>query len=127
MATGESKESVSLRDYFDVKIDAIEKIGDSRYISIEKSTILAADALNERLNHMNNLLAFVKESQGLFQSKENFELLHHRIEEDIKILQISKAELAGKASQKSVNQFFLISIIALIISLLTLAVLIIKH
>jgi len=89
-------EFVTLRDYIDLQID-----------TIHKSTATAYQALEKQLDGMNHVT-----------KKVEFEAFKERIDNDIRSLRESRAEMQGKASQTSV-------IIATVISALGLGLAII--
>ena len=83
-----------------------------------KSTDLATSLLDKRLDTMNEFRQALKDQQATFVSRSEFEILHQRIIEDIRILREAKATTEGKASMASVYISYLIALIALAISII---------
>lgn len=131
---GHTVEYVTLRDYIDTRIDAIEKAISVAYRSMES-----------RLEGMNEFRNTLKDQNLSFITKAEYQLAHDRLVEEIKTtrdqiarlltrtehdasftrvseqiksLELSRAELQGKASQSSVNIAYGISIVGLLVGII---------
>jgi hypothetical protein len=109
------EDKISLKEYVDLKIGAIDKATSVAYASMEK-----------RLEGMNEFRNQLKDQNITFITKAEYSAHMNKIEEDIRILRESKAQLEGKASQSDVNSLRLISYISLAIGLSGLLITLIK-
>ena len=100
-------EEVSIKEYFDARINALEK-----------ATTVAANSLEKRLEGMNEFRSQLKDQQSTLMPRTEFNSLHTLIVNDIQDLKESRAELRGKASQKSVIVAYIISGISLVIAVI---------
>ena len=100
-------EYVSLKEYFEVRLNAIST-----------STKLAAESLEKRLENMNEFRELVNDQQKTFLTKSEYDIHHGTLVNDIRVLRESKALLEGKASQNSVYLAYLISALGLIIAII---------
>jgi len=73
--------------------------------------------MEKRLDGMNEFRDTLKDQSGSFLTKSEFYTYRNKLDEDIRSLRESRAEIAGKASQTSVNIALLISIVGLILSI----------
>lgn len=111
---GRSAEFISLRDYMESKFVALEKALDLAYRQMETRL----EGMNEfRQSLRDQSQTFVIRSEfGVFKEKVDLDL--NNICKEIKDLQLSRAELSGKATQNSVNNTMIIAIIGLVIGIL---------
>lgn len=86
------KETISLREYFESKLK-----------DMDKATGVALDSLNKRLEGMNEFRDSLKDQATRLVSKAEYENSHLRLEEDIRSLRESRAEIMGKASKDDVR------------------------
>jgi hypothetical protein len=93
---------------------------ESRIAALENATTIAAENMEKRLDGMNEFRAQLKDQANTFISRNEYVLTIEKLISDIKTLQLSKANLEGKASQQSVLVAYLISIIGIIIALISL-------
>jgi len=113
---------VKLEKYVDKQIKAIKSLMKSKYQTIEKSTDIATNVLDKRLDSMNEFRASLKDQQKTFLSRKEFDILHQKVCDDIRMLRESKANLEGKASQLSVFITLIIALLALALSAITIFV-----
>ena len=99
-------EFVTLRDYIDTRLSAIDKEKEVAYRAMEK-----------RLDGMNEFHDTLKDQSSTFLTKNEYCNFKDSVEKDLRMLRESRAELAGKASQLSVNITLLIAVIGLILSI----------
>ena len=107
-----------LKKYFETKFDALEKYFETKFTALEKATTLAANTMDKRLDTMNELRSQLKDERLDYTQKTEIEPVISRMGKDIHELQLSRAELAGKASQKSVNVIQLIAVLGLVLALI---------
>lgn len=86
----------------DAKHVALEILIDTRLKGIEVATEKALVSNDIRLEGMNGFRNTLRDQTGTFLTKNEFVAQHDRMREDIQRLEISKAELQGKASVESI-------------------------
>ena len=106
--------AVSLRTYFDAKLDALEK-----------SQGLVYEAMGRRLDGLNQFREALRDQQSKFATcielsavRERLEVETTRFEKEIQVLREFKATIEGKASQQSVFLAYAISILGLLIGII---------
>lgn len=100
-----SGEYVSLRDYIDTRLRAIEQ-----------ASGLSQNALERRLEAMNEIRDALKDQNATFITRLEYKAAHDRLVSDIQMLRESKAMLEGKASQSGLNMALTIAVIGLVLS-----------
>lgn len=113
-----SLEYVSLKEYIQSQIEALEK-------TMEKNCQIA----DKRMDSLNELRTMLQDVMGTLLTKAEFNIYRERIEEDkeriqedIRSLRESRALLEGKASQSSVTISLIIGVSGLMLGLITLLV-----
>lgn len=105
MSDGDGKfnyqDSVSLKEYFDSRFDAMDK-----------ALRLATDALNARLESMNEFREALRDQASRMVTRAECSVLHNRSTDDIRGLQKFQSTLEGKASQNAVILAILISTVS---------------
>lgn len=112
-----NSEAISLRDYFDDKIDALTKCFTVKFDAMESARNLAKEAVDAKLLLMNELRGALNDQSNRMLTRAEYQLQYDRLIEDIRMLRESRAELQGKASQSSVNLAYLLGVGGLIFSL----------
>lgn len=107
--------NISFKEYFDTRFNELKNYMDVKFNSIEKSTCLAQETLNARLESMNEFRNSLKDQTSNYITRVEHEALISKYDTDIRILREAKAEATGKASQQSVNVVTTIAIIGVII------------
>lgn len=95
---------------------------DVKFNSIEKSTCLAQDNINARLEHMNEFRNSLKDQTAQYITKSELETLKVRYDGDIRVLRETNAEMKGKATINSVYTGYIIAFIGLIIGIVSLLI-----
>jgi len=106
-----SKEYISLRDYFDTRINNLQQNTDLKISNVEKAITIASGLMEKRLESMNEFREQLKDQATHFLSRDEFQIQHDRVIEDIKMLRESRAELQGKASMNAVYMSYVIAVI----------------
>ena len=101
---------ISLRDYFEVRMDAMEA-----------ASTLHREALDRRLGIMNEFREALRDQVATSLPRQEWDITHSRVKEDIQALRESRAALEGKASQASVTWATLLAVSGLICSVITAA------
>lgn len=123
-------EKVSLKEHIESRFEDCNRCHDIRIAAIEKAIDLAAEQLDARLATMNEFRASLRDQSATFVPRNEWEKTVEVIEKGhnirISALELSRAELAGKASQGSVNIALLISIFAVLTSVVGVVVRILR-
>jgi hypothetical protein len=96
---------ISLREYVDL-----------RFAANEKAIQLATDALNHRLEGMNEFRDEMSKDKIAYMTKESFEVKHNEITKQVDELRLNRANLEGKASQMSVVIAYIFTVLGIIVS-----------
>ena len=75
-----------------------------RFCAQEKTTKLLADALEKRLDGMNEFRLALTDQASEFASRSDLDTLHNLIEADLRILREARSKLEGAASQADVGK-----------------------
>jgi len=103
--------SVSWKEYVDIRLAANEQ-------AVE----LAREILMQRLETMNQIREQLRDQAQTFIPRSEFTIMCKKTDDDIRSLRESRAELAGKASQKDVDRSTAIAIFGLILGIVGLAI-----
>ena len=99
---------VSLKEYTEARLRAVEK-----------ATDLAANTLEKRLEGMNEFRQALKSQSSTFVTRTEVDVQIAKIHDDIRTLRESKARLEGKASQLYVTVTLVIAILGLMASIIS--------
>jgi len=118
---------ISLKEYFDMRLRHIEETMNERLVSQEKAVTVAYTASNKRLDGLNEIRQILEDQAKTFVTKVEFEAYQtmirqelSRLSTDINSLNLSRAELSGKASQGQVLLSMAIGITSLVITIVKL-------
>ena len=95
-----------IKDNFDLQFKSLRELINANFAAIARSTDKALEANDKRLEGMNEFRDTLKDQTSTFITKRDFENQHDRVKEDIKRLEISKAEMNAKADQKATDDKF---------------------
>jgi hypothetical protein len=115
LMNNKDKQNISLKDYFDLRINELKGYIDIKFGNIEKANSLAQDNLNARLETMNEFRNSMKDQASTYITRTEYNLLIGKYDSDIRLLREANAENKGKASQQSVNYAYLIAFIGIVI------------
>ena len=118
---------------FDKQLFALKELIETKFEAIKEATDKALASNDKRLEGMNEFRQTIKDQNTEFVRKGDFLPQIERIREEIKILQISRAEIAAKAdekvvndkfvaAQKSTNRLLVYTIVSIVIALIALAI-----
>jgi hypothetical protein len=113
----EGNTNVSIRDYFDSKYKELKEYIDVKFNAMEKSTSLAQENLNTRLEGMNEFRNTLKDQSSHFITRTEHKSLIDKYDADIRVLRENLARNEGKASQQSVNTAFIIATLGIVIGI----------
>ena len=116
------QDGVSLRDFLCNKISNLEQKMELTFKLNQSAIDKAESSMNDRLESMNEFRDTLRDQNKTFITKSE----HEYLEKQIVDLQLSKAELAGKATQSSVNISYIIAILSILISVVSLIVIFFK-
>ena len=111
----ENHNSISLKEYIEAKIGAVEK-----------ATTIASANLEKRLEGMNEFREALKDQTAKFITRNEHEAMMNNYNKDIRELRESRAMLEGKANQSSLNIVLGVSLVAILISIIDLIIRFIK-
>lgn len=103
--------NITLEKYFEMQLGNIKELLETKFNAIEQSTKLATETLNARLESMNEFRGAMKDQMANAFTKPEQNFYAEKVSAEIKSLELSRATLEGKASQKSVTYAILISVI----------------
>ncbi len=101
-----SGEYISLKEYIDTCLEARDK-----------ATEVAYENMQHRLDGMNEFRQSLRDQNQTFLAKTEYCVWKETVDADIRTLRESRAELAGKADQKRVNTYMIITIISLLLGI----------
>lgn len=104
-------EIVTLREYLESRISAVEK-----------SIDVANQAMQKRLEGMNEFRDTLKDQASRFVTRDELDTKMNGLNAKLEDLKYFKASLEGKASQMQANIILLISIIGLAVSIVSLLI-----
>ena len=107
-------DGVSLKEHLLSRCQLYQEINDARMDAHEKAAELANDILNARLASMNEIREQLRSQKTEFVTR----LEHEMIVKDIRDLREFRAALQGKASLMSVYGSYILSVIAIIVSII---------
>ena len=110
----DGKETVSLKQYLRDYVDI-------RLAALEKATELARANMDMRLNGMNEIREAMRDQASHFVTAVEHRAVCDRLdrlEQKIRDLELSRAELSGKASQTSVMIAYAISLLGLLVGVI---------
>jgi hypothetical protein len=124
-------DGISLREYIDVRINEIQHIMEldrndvEKRISlyhgeIEKRTEFARMGMEKRLDAMNEFRNALKDQAVTFPTKSEMNVILRRLEEDVRSLRETRAELHGKASTMAMWGAYIFNVITIIIAIIAL-------
>jgi len=87
---------VSLREYVDTLFRGYKKAHEKEHELLNQSIILARDALDIRLEHMNEFRAQVLSDRGEFVNKDKFDLTHAALINRVSQLERDAAAFRGR-------------------------------
>ncbi|HOW77915.1 MAG TPA: hypothetical protein PK406_00555 [Verrucomicrobiota bacterium] len=91
---------------------------DLRLAAMEKALDLARKQLEQRLDAMNEFRAQLRDQNATFVTRTEYEIIVQQLRESVRSLELSRAELQGKASQESVARAQIMGVIGIVIGLL---------
>ena len=116
--SNDDPDNVPLEKYLDKRLDALESLMVTRFDAADKATVLFQIALEARLEGLNEWRQQSKDRERDFMPRSEYQLHHDQVCSDVRELRESRAELEGKASQKSVNLAVILTVFALFLSAL---------
>ena len=102
------------------RFTGIEDLFETKIVANEKAVELASRTLSARLDLMNEFRSQLKDQANTFFPRAEHEIYMKAVDKDIRELRESRAELAGKASQKAVTISVIIAVISTLISIISL-------
>ena len=107
---------VTLHDHFDVQFSMIQANVDTRFDAHKEAIRIATDNIERRLSDMNEFRGQLKDQAAKFITRDEYSTAHETIRENLRKIENWQSGLQGMASQKAVSGFYVISILALLLS-----------
>ena len=129
-------QEINLKEYLDSKIHSLHSEINVKIESLKDATTLARTTMDERLARMNEFRDTLRDQNATFVTREEHNALIKsiddkfflvtselnskldKIEDNLRILNESKAKLEGKADQSQVNIALIISIVSIMIGII---------
>lgn len=108
---------VSIKEYLDVRFDALEASFDDQVEAQEKALGLAKDEVDRRLLAMNGFREQMQIQATTFICRAEHTEVIEKIEADVRFLRESKATLDGKADLKQVYVVWVFSGVGILLGL----------
>lgn len=83
---------------------------------------MAKTEMDRRLDGMNEFREQLNRQEKTYLPREEYRLQYEPMANDIRVLRESRAELAGKASQTSMNITVIIAIIGFVLSIVSIVI-----
>lgn len=107
-----------VRSILDPELRSMHELFATKMEAVEKAVAVASKSLDVRLESMNEFRDTLRDQASRFVTRTELEKESERTESDLRILRESRADLAGKASQRSVSTAAGVAVFALLISVL---------
>ena len=121
-----ASQDVKLREYLEVLIRNLELRTTDQFEAQEKALRVAAEGLNKKLESMNEFRKSLDDQSHTFLTKNEYQIQHialcndvDRLTQAIKSLELSRAELSGKANQSQVTLVMSLSVLSLFLSIVS--------
>jgi len=102
-----------MREYIESRIDHL-RLEVRLTNELNKIALIKAESImSERLDKLNGYRALLSDQNMKYMSRAEFDIIHSRLEEDVRMLRESKANLEGNASMSSVYFGYLLSVAGL--------------
>lgn len=115
MAT--SQEVVSLRDYFDSRLAAIEQTQHVSVEALDRATNLATQQLERRLDLLNEFRAQSKDEQGRYATIAGLTAIEKRLDEKIGALEQATHSLDNWRAEME-GRMYMFSVVVTVVNLL---------
>lgn len=120
---------ISIKEFFDARFNELKNYMDVKFSAMEKSTCLAQDNLNTRLESMNEFRNSLKDQTAHYVTRAEHNSLAIKYELEVKNLQKSIdenklyiSEQKGKASVQSVYMAYVFAVVGMIIGIIGLLI-----
>ena len=90
------EDKISLREFFDTKIDFVKQLFELQISSIKEATGLAKTEIDKRLEGMNEFRDALRDQTNQFVMKSELKVMIDNIEKDLQIFRENKTYLEGK-------------------------------
>jgi polyphosphate kinase len=110
----DNNKNISFKEYFDNRFTELKNYMDIKFESIEKSTCLAQENLNTRLESMNEFRNSLKDQTAQYITRVE----HDVLKTQISVLEQNNARSEGKASMSSVYLGYIVAFIGIILGVI---------
>jgi hypothetical protein len=101
------------------EVITIKEYIDARFSAVESARVSAYNAMEKRLDGMNEFRDTLRDQSGKFPTREELSLSLKAMDADIRDLRNFKALMEGKADQSAVNRATLFSIVGISIGVIS--------
>jgi hypothetical protein len=115
-------DSISIRDYIDMKVDLTEKLLCTKLGDMDAKTYLAKESMEHRLEGMNEFRESLKDQTARFLTRDEYLIEHKRLEKDVQEIRDFKISLESVASQKDIMRAYIVSGISICIGIASLII-----
>lgn len=112
-------EEISLKEYFDTRIEAVEKSTVLAFNAIQKATDLANENLKVRLENMNEFRESLKDQAARFITRDEMIALLKPMNDNINLLRETRSNVEGSKSQLRFDTTTLIAIAGVVIAVIS--------
>ena len=91
-------DQVSLRDYFDQRLEEMNCRFKQRFEEVDSNVHKAEDQLNHRLEGMNEFRSSMKDQAATFMTRSEYDYAHRNLDEKIRAMELAKANFEGRAA-----------------------------
>jgi hypothetical protein len=94
------QETISLKEFFEDKINSLEEKTNMRFDSLDKALNLAREDAKVKYEHLNALRSEVTTDRGLLVQTKDCKQAHERVDKEINLLREAKSQVEGRAVEK---------------------------
>jgi len=113
---GNAPDMVDLRCFLEARIDALDGRLSERIETVKTAIRFSENVTEHRLTDLNALREDYNSMRGIYVIRSENDLRYAQLEDKIQSLQLSRAALDAKASQRAVNGIMVLAILSLIAS-----------
>jgi hypothetical protein len=113
-----SENKVTLREFIESKIAALEQLFYARLTAVDEATKLSREALDARLETMNGFRQALHDASRTYITRTEHEVLTKQIES----LELSRAEAVGRSSMAT-----FLAVISILVAIASVAVAFVRH
>lgn len=110
---------ISIKEYIDILHASLKDYIDTRFESIQEAIRVATNALERRLENVNEWRASFRDLSSTYPTKAELSVFKESVDKDLREIRDWKNKQEGKASQSSVNISLILGVSGLVIGLIS--------